>query len=380
MADLSKCYLHNLGEKEAQLLQELRSRVPSLVARVRAESTEAAALEKMTIWKQDVEGDSDGTNMMLLKFIRAEELNVDTAAERIVQTLIFRAECKLDELAESELPEHFHGHDFIGSTDSQGRPVVISRFGGMEPDKVFSDVEAFVRYRAQLMEKLIAQFKWERGTPEDLCQIHDYSGVQVSSVTNKDVKMGVSSLSKVFGEHYPEFKGKTIFLNFPKAFVKVFQAFTVLIPERTRQKFLILGDNDHATLFETLRPECVPEVLGGMLQDPPSALQCPCHVVTIKARATEEVLAAEVHSPALVLWELRVCYAEVAYQVAFLPADGGEEDDVRRTEPKEYLQAPDGIVSGEYSAKVPGKLVIRFLNEGAWFKSRLGVCRAQVKA
>lgn len=379
MVDLSNCYLHSLGKDEAKLLEDLRSRIPSLIARVRAESAEAAAMQKVTIWKQDIEVQSDASDMVLLKFIRAEELNVDKAAERIVQTLIFRAECKLDELAAAELPEHFRGHDYLSGLDTEGRPAIISRFGSMDLDKVFGDVEAFVRYRAQLMERLIAQMKWERGTPETLCQIHDYSGVPIMMTQNADVKGGVAAVSKIFSEHYPEFKGKTIFLNFPSVFVKMFKAFTAFLPDRTRQKFHILGDQDHATLFEVLPAQFVPEALGGMLQEPASALRGPCSVVLVKARATEEIVPVTVTAPGTtVLWELRVCHSEVAYQVVFAPSDGGAEEEVRKTEAKEYLQATDGIVTGQYDSKVAGCLKIRFINDGAWFKSRLCVCRAEV--
>lgn len=47
---------------------------------------------------------------------------MDKAAERITQSIIFRADCKIDELAKAELPEHFMKHDFIPGVDTDGRP------------------------------------------------------------------------------------------------------------------------------------------------------------------------------------------------------------------------------------------------------------------
>ena len=41
--------------------------------------------------------------------IRAEEKNLDIAADRLAQTLIFRADCRMDEMMKAELPEHFQG-------------------------------------------------------------------------------------------------------------------------------------------------------------------------------------------------------------------------------------------------------------------------------
>merc|ERR1712217_949637 len=121
---------------------------------------------------------------------------------------------------------------------------MVSKFGSMDIDKVFGDPEAFVRYRAKLMEQAIKLLKFEKGAAEDLCQIHDYSGV-MSSMYKPSVKQGVTAVSQVFGEHYPEFKGKTMFVNFPAIFAKPFNAFALLLPERTRKKFVVLGSNDH---------------------------------------------------------------------------------------------------------------------------------------
>mmetsp|Transcript_107400 Transcript_107400/g.321167 ORF Transcript_107400/g.321167 Transcript_107400/m.321167 type:complete len:378 (-) Transcript_107400:86-1219(-) len=376
--DLSHAFLHTLGEKEAKLLAQLRAQVPDVVAKAHALSEEAKALKRQTIWGVDIEAEGEASDIVLLKYLRAEELNVDKAAERLVQTLVFRADCCIDALTKAELPEHFRGHDFVSGLDTEGRPVMISRFGGMDLQLVFGDVEAFVRYRAQIMERAIALLSFKKGAVEDLCQVHDYSGVPLLFKT-AEIKNGVAAVSKVFSEHYPETKGKTIFVNFPAAFSKLWKAFSLVIPERTRKKFLILGEADQASLFEHISPDIVPEVLGGMLRDPPGTVSTKPQVVPV--RSTEEVVLVEVDKPgASIAWELRVCSLEIAYEVVFLPAGGGgEEVIVRRTEPKQYLQASEGVVSGEWTAEVPGSLRCRFRNECAWFKHRLCVCRAEAK-
>lgn len=375
MVDLSRCYLHDLGEAEAAKLADLRSRVPAAIERAREESVEARAKEKLDIWGVNITVPSDSSDIVLLKFLRAEELDVDKAEERVTQTLIFRADCRIDELARAELPAQFIGHDTIGGRDTVGRPVMISRFGGMDLQQVMGNIEMFVRYRAKMMEEAISQLTFEKGAPEDLCQVHDYAGVPLIFHTS-EVKGAVSAVSKVFGDHYPEFKGVSIFLNFPAAFTKLFKAFSVFIPERTRKKFLILGEADHDRLFEHIRPEYVLEELGGMLRSPPGPISGACELVTVKARGTEERTMLEVQPGAKVCWELRVCSAEVAYEVVFVPSDGGEEVVIQRNLAKEYLQASDGVASAIYESAVAGVLRCRFKNEHAWFKTRLGICRA----
>merc|ERR1719343_397950 len=187
-----------------------------------------------------------------------------------------------------ELPAHFQGHDTISGPDRSGRPVLISRYGKMENDKVFSDTEAFVRYRLQVMEKAMGNMRFERGRDETLCQVHDYSGVS-SVFKSAEVKDGISAMTKVFSEHYPETKGTTVFVNFPAIFAQIFRAFSFFIPASTRKKFVVLGDNDHQMLFQQLAPELVPSTLGGMMQDPPTPMTGPCLVAEVKPGAAQEV-------------------------------------------------------------------------------------------
>jgi len=86
--------------------------------------------------------------------------------------------------------------------------------------------------------------------------------------------------------------------------------------------------------------------------------------------------------PCTILWELRVAGAnEASYEVFFKSSqEAAEEESVQKSESGKYLTAEAGIVSGQYEAKESGELRIRFRNECAWFKSRVCVCRAQVRA
>jgi len=374
--DLSHCYLHSLGEAESAKLEQLRSKLPEIVNQVKEESQEAAALNDLTIWRVKVTEKSDASDIVLLKYLRAEELDVDKAAERLKSTFVFRADCRIDELAEAELPEQFQGHDFITGSDADGRPIMISRFGSMDIDKVFGDTEAFVRYRAKLMEQAIQLLAFKKGTAEDLCQVHDYSGV-MSSMYKSEVKAGVSAISKVFSEHYPEFKGKTLFVNFPAVFSKPFKAFSALLPERTRKKFIILGTEDHQILFEHLAPHMVPEAIGGMSRTPPGPLDGECRVVQVGVRKTDTIEMFAATGPCSIAWDLRVCSREVAYEVTFVPADAPDTPTVvQASEKGQYLKAEDGIISGTFESKSAGSLKCSFSNECAWFKARRCCCRA----
>lgn len=379
-AEASRCYLHMLGEGESAKLEALRNLMPAILASVREQFSAAGAAQHLHIWGIDMEAQSDALDIVLLKFLRAEDLSMERAAERLEETLKYRAENGLDQLVDAELPLHFQGHDTIDGSDVDGRPLMISRYGKMDNDKVFGDPDAFVRYRLQVMEKAMAQLRYEAGAPEDLCQVHDYTGVNLLFKSD-EVKSGIAAMTKVFSAHYPETKGKTIFVKFPLLFSKLFQAFSIFIPGKTRKKFIILGEADHTMLFDHVPPEAVPEDMGGM-QAPPAAecrrLAGPCQSVALGSRSSQELDLAQVTSASTtVAWELRVCSHEIAYELLFAPADGGEEQLVRKSEPGEPLLAADGVLRGEYHAEKAGVLRCRFQNDKGWFAQRLCLCRAE---
>lgn len=376
--DLSRCYLDKLEAQEIAALREFCDRVPRIAARARAESPAAAALERLEIYGVNVEVGGDARDVVLLKFLRAAEGELDVAEERLAATLKYRADNGISGLASAELPEHFQGHDIVGGTDICGRPVMLSRYGKMDNQKVFGDPDAFVRYRMQIMEKALALLSFRAGDAEDLCQIHDYTGVNLIFKTG-EVKAALAALADVFQTHYPETKGTTIFVNFPPLFSKLFQAFASFIPKKTRDKFTILGASDQHLLFEKIDPDHVPEELGGMSREGQRSralAAVPCRQVSVRAGRDEEAALLEAPAGGRVAWELRACSGEVGYRLEFVPASGAPPEVVSCSGPKQPLQSSAGVVSGEYVVPEAGSLRCVFSNDAAWFQSRLCLCRA----
>jgi hypothetical protein len=377
--DRARGYLHLLGDSEAQLLQTFRGMIPSITARLSQESTKALPVESLPLlWGVNLTEESAASNILLLKFLRAADMDIEAAATRLLETMKFRVEGDINALPGVQMLEHFQGHDSFGGRDVEGRPVMISRYGNMDNDLVFGNADEFVRYRLQMMEKAMAQLNFACGAAEDLCQIHDYSGVPLL-FKSEEVKGSVSAMAKVLSAHYPETKGVTIFVKFPLAFAKLFQAFSSFIPEKTRKKFVILSDSDQGLLFKYIQPEFVPERLGGMMIDQQQQQQqrlanVACHEVSVSPRSCTEVVLQEMPSAgAAIAWELRACSQDVDYEIVFVPH--GEAPEVVVTM-QQRLAAKDGVVSGEYTSQEAGTLVCKFRNPKGWFQDRLCLFRA----
>lgn len=381
MVDLSRAYLHDLGDEEGAKLSEFRALIPELVEKAKGESPAARAQADFgRLWGVTLLDGGDAADILLLKYLRAEELDLAKASERLAATLVWRADCQIAALVAATLPEQFRGHDTVKGKDVDGRPVLLSRFGNMDIEKVFGDEEMFVRYRTKVMEESIGQLSFERGAPEDLCQVHDYSGVPLLFQTAQ-VKTCVRAVTRIFAEHYPEFKGKTVFVNFPAVFSGLWKLFSNFIPARTRSKFVILGCDDFVNLFEHVGPESIPQCMGGLLpEDASCSMSAKGLVVNIPARQVFDQKALEVSEPCNVLWEFRVCVNDCDVTILFAPTDGGDEQQVWASDPENPVQASAGVISGRWSAPAAGALVFRFGNTRTWVRGRMCICRAEAKA
>jgi len=65
------------------------------------------------------------------------------------------------------------------------------------------------------------------------------------------------------GDHYPEFKARSVFLNFPVVFSALWNAFSIFVPAPTRAKMAFVGEGDYQSLFDIVDPAQLPVSLGG---------------------------------------------------------------------------------------------------------------------
>eukprot|EP00928_Gymnodinium_smaydae_P059195 TRINITY_DN4243_c0_g2_i1.p1 TRINITY_DN4243_c0_g2~~TRINITY_DN4243_c0_g2_i1.p1 ORF type:complete len:592 (+),score=123.52 TRINITY_DN4243_c0_g2_i1:183-1778(+) len=387
MKDVSNFYLHRLGPEEAERLGQFRGQLPSLMARARAGSSRAAAKSCLLFWGVNLEVPGDATDIILLKHLRAEEGVVDVAAERLVRTLIYRAEENIDELAHVGLAEvgaRFAAAGYIGGTDVRGRPVAVSRTpDGVDSEAMMSDIAGFVRYNFWMKEQAFKKLKLARGMPEDICQIIDLSTAKFGPPPK-----AVQESSKVFKQHCPESNGVNIFVNAPSWAVGVFKLCSKLFDQRTLDKIRLIGVDEHLQLFELVPPESVPVFLGGLRDEAGLDGELKfgqCQVVEVPAGEAREVSMLQVAGPADVFWQLRVCSQAIKFKVVFTSADAEQEPvEVARSADSRPLQAAQGVLCEHWRAPGAGTFTCRFECESARFgaraRPRICLLRATAKA
>jgi len=184
-------------EQEWTALKEFRKQLPETLADAYSDAKEARGTP-VKLW--GVELNPDGTksakaSVVLMKFLRARNLSVSEAREMLVNTLRWRESFKLDEVMEEQFDEKLFGRvGHIYGKDKEGRPVVYNVYGGNTKD-VFSDVQRFIRWRVQFMEKSVLLLDFEN--TDQMIQVHDYEGVGLRSRDANSITMRSSFLLPV---------------------------------------------------------------------------------------------------------------------------------------------------------------------------------------
>ncbi|KAL4252117.1 CRAL-TRIO lipid binding domain superfamily protein [Abortiporus biennis] len=224
--------------EEWKALKELRKQLPEIVKEA-YEDAETKP-ETVTLWGVTIDPAHPETDakisVVLLKFLRARELDVAAARTMLVSTLKWRQQFKIDEVLKEEFPEEVFGNvGFVKGVDKEGRPVTYNLYGGPTVKEVFSDVGRFTRWRVQLMEKTVLLLDFENH--DQMIQVHDYDGVSMFRDANQ--KEAAHEATNIFQNHYPEFLAWKYFVNVPTLLTWIFWLFKPLISPKTFAKMTV---------------------------------------------------------------------------------------------------------------------------------------------
>ncbi|KAG6897825.1 hypothetical protein C0992_010630 [Termitomyces sp. T32_za158] len=254
-------------QREWEALKEFREKLPETFAEGYPDDPKASE-RVITLWGVNIDPMAPAVDarvsVVLMKFLRARNLNVDEARDMFVSTLRWRTSINIDEVLKEEFPEDVFGNvGHIFGRDRQGRPVVYNIYGGNNLTEVFSDTARFIRWRVALHEKSISLLDFTE--IDQTVQIHDYLGVGLTSRDAKS-KAAASEATNIFQSHYPELLYKKFFVNVPTLMNWIFWAFKPLLPAATLAKMSVVGTGHHAlgkALLPVIDAEELPKRYGG---------------------------------------------------------------------------------------------------------------------
>lgn len=138
-----------------------------------------------------------------LMISKCRELDISRTKEMLTKSLEWRIKFETDVLLSETFPESvFKKVGFIHKTDKYNRPVTYNIYGGIDNQEVFGDLDRFMRWRVQLMEKGIQLMDFMN--VDQMVQVHDYNLASFASY-DKNAKAASKSVTQIFQDNYPEF-------------------------------------------------------------------------------------------------------------------------------------------------------------------------------
>ncbi|KAF7983339.1 hypothetical protein HWV62_22299 [Athelia sp. TMB] len=253
---------------EWKALKEFRDKIPAIVTDAYSDSPADKKPTTLDLWGVPIHPDVKDarTSVILMKFLRARNLNPTSAGEMLTATIRWRAIFKVDEAVKEEFPEKVFGSlAHISGVDREGRPVVYNLYGANKDlQAVFGDVQRFLRWRVKLMEECVTRLDFS--TVDQMVQVHDYAGV---SMRDRDAnsKNAASEATSIFQNHYPEFLSRKFFINVPSLLSWIFWLFKSLVAARTFAKMSVVGSGHHEikkALSEVIDENQIPKRYGGL--------------------------------------------------------------------------------------------------------------------
>jgi hypothetical protein len=162
----------------------------------------------------DTKGD-EKTNVILLKFLRAKDFNVDEACTMLVNTIKWCQSFLATTIREKKLQSNLDDYFYMQGKDRDGHPVCYNIWGAFHdnPDlfeKMLgnaSKMKNFLRWHVQLLEKGIKAVKFTPRGTSAILQVIDLKNIPLFKKEMRDVVHDVIGLLK---DNYPELVVKNV--------------------------------------------------------------------------------------------------------------------------------------------------------------------------
>ncbi|KAJ5665268.1 uncharacterized protein N7477_007716 [Penicillium maclennaniae] len=215
---------------------------------------------------------------VLIKFLRANEGNLQAAEEQLRKALEWRKETKPLELIESGRysASKFGGLGYLTTYEDNGRPLVFTwNIYGAVKDMTgtFADVDEFLKWRAALMEMAVQDLNMKNATsvidydgekdPYQMIQVHDYLNVKFFRM-DPAVRTATKKVIEIFSTAYPELLREKYFVNVPAIMGWMFSAMKLILSRNTTRKFHPISNGVNlAREFPAGWSEKLPKSYGG---------------------------------------------------------------------------------------------------------------------
>ena len=170
---------------------------------------------------------SEGTDVILLKFLRAREFKVNEAFEMLKRTLVWRKNFKIGDILDEDLEEDLDNAAYMKGIDRENHPVCYNIFGVFGNEELYQKVfgseekrEQFLRWRFQFMEKGIKKLSFQPGGVSSILQVYDLKNCPGPS--KKEIRNATYKAIGLLQDNYPELVVKNVSTLFSYIILYVF--------------------------------------------------------------------------------------------------------------------------------------------------------------
>ncbi|XP_013598652.1 PREDICTED: patellin-4-like isoform X4 [Brassica oleracea var. oleracea] len=319
---------------------------------------------------------AEGTDVILLKFLRARDFKVNDAFEMLKKTLKWRKEQKINSVLGRDFGEDLASAAYMNGLDRESRPVcynVYSVFGNEELYQATfgseQSRENLLKWRFQLMEKGTQKLDLKPGGVTSLLQIHDLKNCP--GPLKKELWVAIKNAIVALQDNYPELVSRNVFINVPFWFYAVSTLLSPFLTQRTKSKFVVPRPaNVTETLLKYIPAEEIPVQYGGFKRDDDTEFSKEAvSEVVVKPGSSETIEIPATETEGTLVWDVAVLGWEVNYKEEFVPADEGAYTIIVQKVKK--IGSNEGPVRNSFKNSESGKIVLTVDNVSSKKKKRV---------
>ncbi|KAK4790878.1 hypothetical protein SAY86_031291 [Trapa natans] len=310
----------------------------------------------------------EGTDVVLLKFLKASDFKVSEAFHMLRSTLRWREENKVDGILDEKFPAEMEKLVYISGADLEGRPICYHAYGRALRDKdsykrVFGSSQKcrqFFRWTVHFMERSVRRsLSLRPGGVDSMVHIMDLKNLQKSSM--KEIR-GVLKNNFVFlQDNYPELIHKHVMINVPFWYYTYHVLILRFIHQSNRDKFIFARPSRVTkTLLKFVAPQDLPVQYGGLKKENDNDFTQSDKVSeTIVGKNSNKSIQIPVNETGVtVTWDLTVVKQDnITYKEEFVPEDECSYKILIRR-----MKKLEGSIRNSFYINEPGKIVISIDN------------------
>ncbi|KAK6149843.1 hypothetical protein DH2020_017368 [Rehmannia glutinosa] len=200
----------------------------------------------------------DVDDLMIRRFLRARDLDVEKASAMLLKYLKWRIEFVPNGfISPSEIANDLaHKKLFMQGYDKTGRPIIVVFAARHKP----TTVEEFKRFVTFTLDKICSRM------PSGHEKFTAIADLDRWGYANSDIRGYLAALS-ILQDCYPERLGRLFIINAPYVFMTAWKMVYPFIDKNTKKKIMFVENNKmQSTLLQDIDESQLPNSFGGTLK------------------------------------------------------------------------------------------------------------------